>query len=466
LFGRPREGCWELAAFAVERKTVSDYLDTMQDPVRSQRQAKVQETLRSVGFRVVVVLEGLRELALLHERDRAALLTHAYTAATEVVTTRSIVETGEYLEALCGKCATHEGWSLTALQVLLDVHYTPDEATDCAHALRALGVPGPLADRVQVPLRQLLAYPANAIPALAKDLALQLGVTPRRAGQVLAALGHAVDFSSLPRKRARDGSAELFPESKGQGADAADDSPGETASLVEVSAQAPPLLRKKIIMDLRTVGLSTTNVEHGETWHLRLHNGRKLCLTVTWPPSIGPSKSDIHWLLITPAHERCGAELASACADGCRVTLCNSTHQAAYVVQALANIGLVEEGRPSFHCRAQHGLRGVLQLARDQGGATLPPKVAESVEDAVRQRGIESLVQLAAAFRNRPDWLQQLPLVGPGRFESLRHLLLQPPVCARSSIRKRWGANVLKGPLLGGALLGGSALGKASSVLT
>ena len=74
-------------------------------------------------------------------------------------------------------------------------------------------------------------------------------------------------------------------------------------------------------------------------------------------------------------------------------------------MQALAAIGRVEEGRIGFHRRVRHGLEGVLQLARDRGGASLPPKVAGSVVEAARQNGIKSLTQFAAALHDFPDWL-------------------------------------------------------------
>ena len=48
---------------AVGRKTINDYVETMQDPMRSQQQARIQDTLRVAGFRVVVILEGVVEEA-------------------------------------------------------------------------------------------------------------------------------------------------------------------------------------------------------------------------------------------------------------------------------------------------------------------------------------------------------------------------------------------------------------------
>merc|ERR1712070_1346420 len=104
-------------------------------------------------------------------------------------------------------------------------------------------------------LRQLVSHQAHEIHELAMDLALQLDVTPRKAGQVLATLGHTVDLSRLLRRRARVSSAEPRLHTEDPRTDDSDDGPGENDLLVEVSEQAPPLLLKKLIKDLLTLGM-------------------------------------------------------------------------------------------------------------------------------------------------------------------------------------------------------------------
>mmetsp|Transcript_130216 Transcript_130216/g.291174 ORF Transcript_130216/g.291174 Transcript_130216/m.291174 type:complete len:842 (-) Transcript_130216:242-2767(-) len=417
LFGQARGYDFELSQFAVERKTVKDYLETMRDPARGHRQAKVQATLRSNGFRVIVILEGMRELALLEEADRRDLLAHMHSTATEVFTTESLVDTAEVLQALGQRSTPHDGWSLAGLQVLFEIHYAPDEAADCAQALRAVRIPGPLADKVQMPLRELLD-PADGLHCLADRLSVQLGITPYKAGQILSSLGHTVDLTALRRRRIRTGSA-----GEEEGDEPAEDA--EVRRVIEVASRSPPKfpkLHKELVKHMRGLGLQLSTVESSETWHIRVRHGSEVIeLGLTESAADAAADTRLHWLVVT--HARCGALRADAFVRGSRTTLCLSAHQAAQHVRALTERGSCITS-PAGRCSAQKGIAGVLALARDQGHGSLPAKVAAKVAEAAAQRGIASLVQLASALREDGNCLQGVPELGLGRVEAMKRLLL------------------------------------------
>ncbi|CAE8630107.1 unnamed protein product [Polarella glacialis] len=429
-FGRRVGQEWSVGRVLLERKTVYDYLDTL-DSARGELQGRLQATLREQGFRVAVVLEGTRELVQ-HPRE-AELLQAAFAGGTDVLTTTSVDDTSELIAAMAEVAEEHEGWTTDALRVLLQAHYEPDPQRTCEVALRLVGVAPPAAatlaqgfGALSALLAQLPVPGADAACAV-EAIAAKANMTLYQSGLALRALG--VGNAPLPRTRRKRSAAEAAAGQEAPEVEEELDSEQAASVCFGRGVSSAMIRHLKALLGTQLQSKCSEELEEGGICVRRGCQVRQFSLSDGSSPLL-PGR---HWLLVASARtswqEVTRARAFAYVRHGVVSSSCTSPDQAARHIAACAEAF----GRPSaagerllqrpFAKSCRHGLSSVLCLSRTGGGA-LP----EATAKALAARLDCSLAELVHRLR-RPGSESAIlelavPNVGPERASAVRALLI------------------------------------------
>jgi len=427
-FGRSmRSSDWSLGNVLVERKTVHDYLGTLETK-RGHLQASVQAALRSSNFHVAIVLEGANELKQHPQQDD--ILRKIYSSAVDVLVTSSLHDTANLLAGLAATTTEHDGWTLSSLPELLQPLYEPSSTHICEAALVSIGIARPVAQALACGFSSLkhllgrLQYAGEDAEVLVGSVAADAGLTLYQAGKALRLLG--VQDAPLSRKRGPRGKCQavgVLCSAKRWKAGVL--RPPEPC--VELGSGLPKAmcssLRKLLhVESTSSVGYNTLRVRHGSREYMfEVGDGMHLC----------PGR---HWLILPGnadpcrvAHSRARAYLQNAVIS----SSCASPEQAARHVAAcaasLANVEAVSlQGQKRESVKNTGGLAGVFRLAHTAGGA-LPEPVAVELASRLLESGCTSLLTIVSKLRNiGPDYLLSLGVrdLGVERAAAVRELLL------------------------------------------
>lgn len=427
-FGRRIDEDWSLGRVLIERKTVFDYLGTLSDE-RGHLQRRVQESLRSVGFRVAVLLEGTNDLK--QHPQQMEIMAACYSSDVDVLTTSSIHETADILSTLAGEARDHDGWLLSSLPAFLRPIYELDDVCTCEVALRSIGVAQPIAGKLSRcfgSLHEVLAQLPSGhefdVEVLVAKFAASAEITLYQAGKALRILG--VQDAPLPRQ--------LGPRSLRSSDNLHSGRPRWRRGVlkpdepyVEIGPGLPKTFQAALRASLRVEtapGLDTCAVKVCKGSFVKVFEiGDGTALT--------PGR---HWLIVLDKVDRREVARRRARAyarEGIVSSFCASYDQAArHIAASMQSLGVFSGQKSST--RVMHwsgkflGLAGVLRLARTAGG-NLPEVVARNLANVLSLAGCSTLDLLVRQLRRGgPDHLLSLGVkdVGPERAAAICTLFL------------------------------------------
>jgi len=426
------DGEWQLADVLIERKTLADMHCTLTSR-RAELQARVHASLRSAGFRVALLLEGVQD-AKQHPL-MSEFLTTAYASDVDVLTTASIEDTAELLKGLSSAVSVHTGWTLSVLRALLQPIYEPDPVDVGRAALVAVGIARPVAEtlvRSHGSLRGLLAcLPGQArflggdtAEAAVSQVAARSGLTLYQVGRAMRALG--VKDAPLSRKRGGVGNSGIMSASQISASQISREVVApckrwrrgllmrDHDALVEVA----PGLHSVLLNSLR-IRLRVRESKDACVGSMVVRRGDRSYLFRMSSDTQG-LKPGAHWLVLPRDADWRAATFSGARAYACQhvvFSLCASLDQVARHVAACATaLGRAEtvlrEGR-AICGKRETGLAGVLALVRtEQGsmGGFMPAEVASNLARRMQSfKDCTTLAHLVQQLRaERDEWLLSL----------------------------------------------------------
>lgn len=438
------DGEWQLADVLVERKTLSDMHCTLTSR-RAELQARVHANLRSAGFRVALLLEGVQDTK--QHPLMSEFLTAAYASHVDVLTTSSLEDTAELLKGLGSAASVHTGWTLSVLRALLQPIYEPDPVDVGRAALMAVGIARPVAETLAqshgslhgilacLPDQKSTFLGGEAAEATVSRVAARSGLTLYQVGKALQALG--VKDAPLSRKRGGGVSSSVISASQiSKEAKRKVDPFGLLMPYCDALVEVAPGLHS-VLLDALRVRLQVQESRHACVGSMIVRRGGRSYLFRLTTDTQG-LEPGTHWLVLPSDANWRAATFSGARAYARRqvvFSLCASLDQVArHVAACAAALGreetILPQGRAMYGKR-ESGLAGVLALVRtEQGsmGGFLPAEVAGNLARRLETfKDCTTVAHFVQKLREESDeWLLSLgvPDLGARRAAAVRAFLL------------------------------------------